>query len=276
MKQSIPPSLCALALLAACGDDFGEVDAAIDANLDAMVGEAGADAGLDAEFDGGTDAAALPRTVADDVVSAPGDTGMGFRDARNAVNGVRGGGRGTGGLDVFSLGYEVGVDDHIVLRWSGQRVRNGPGTDFVVFENGFVSGGGPSHFMDQVVVEVSRDGELWVAMPHDYVASDESVYSALPMHWLGFAGVWPVLLHADDNPVDPFDFDAAGGDHFDLDDLARDGGEAEAIRDGGFSYLRLTSAPTRINADTGELFVRSGASDGADIDGVIARYLATE
>lgn len=285
-RPSVVWGACVLTLLGACvGDgvdatpdgatDASSVDASsVDADFDAGTLDAEVDAGLDALVD--ADAGAAPAHVANEIVSAPGDTGMGFRDANNAVNGVRGGGRGTGGFDVFSLGYEVGVDDHIVLRWTGQRVTNGPGADFVVFENGFVWGGGPMHFMDPVIVEVSRDGESWVVMPHDYVAADETVYSALPVDWLGFAGIWPVLLHAEDNPVDPFDFDAAGGDAFDLEALPLDGAEAEAIRATGFSYLRLSSAPTRINVDTGAVFVRSGVSDGADIDGVIARYLVAE
>jgi len=211
--------------------------------------------------------------LADTVVSAPGETGSGFGDASRAVDGVRGGGDETGSTNVFSLGYEAGADDHLVLSWGGRRITDGPGADVVVFENPFRIDHGPEHFMDPAIVEVSRDGDRWIAFPHDYVAEDETVYSALPEHWPGFAGVRPVRLHAEDNPVDPFDHDAAGGDPFDLSDLPTDDAEARAIARDGFTQLRITSAPARDNPDTGAPYVRSVSSNGPDIDGVVARHI---
>lgn len=213
---------------------------------------------------------------ADEVVEAPGDTGEGFGDANNAVNGVRGCGDGCGSMDVFSLGYEADVNNLVVLRWSGKRVQNGPGVDFVVFENGFLIGAGPDCFMDHLVVSVSRDGVNWVVFPHDYTAADEMVFSWDPTCWPGFAGVHPVLLHEEENQVDPFDPDLAGGDGFDLDDLPDDGGEAEAIKREGFVYLKLVSAPSELNPDTGEPYVKDPISNGPDIDGVYGRWLASE
>jgi len=237
--------------------------------------DAGASAPLDAgasdPADGGapaSDAGPLEPTpvAAGVVVDAPGAGDRPFGDPSLAVNGVRGGGDGGGSLDVYSIEY----GGHLVLSWDGQRVRNGPGVDFVVFENPFVFGGGT--FMDHAVVELSRDGETWVAFPHDYVAPDETMYSSDPSHWSGFAGVEPVRLHAEDHPVDPFDAAAAGGDRFDLAALDADG-EAGRIRDEGFAYLRLNPAPDHDNPDTGAPFVRSPVSNGPDIDGVIARYV---
>jgi len=200
------------------------------------------------------------------VVEASGEGDRPFGDPSLAVNGVRGGGEGAGSLDVYSIEY----GGHLVLSWGGQVVRNGPGSDLVVFENPFRFGGGT--FMDPAVVEVSRDGETWVALPHDYTAPDETVYSADPAHWVGFAGVEPVRLHAEDHPVDPFDAAAAGGDHFDLGALSSDG-EAGRIRDEGFAWLRLSPAPDHDNPDTGAGFARSPVANGPDIDGVVARYV---
>jgi len=213
---------------------------------------------------------------ADEVVDAPGDTGVGFGDAQNAVNGVRGCGQTCGSLDVFSLGFDAGVDNYLVLRWSGRRVLNGPGVDFVVFENGFFWGAGPERFMDHLVVYVSRDGVTWVPFPHDYTAEDETAFSWDPTRWPGFAGVSPVLLHAETNPVDPFDADQAGGDGFDLDDLPDDGGEAAAIQREGFVYLKLVSAHSEVNPDTGEPYPKEPISNGPDIDGVYGRWLAAD
>ncbi len=212
---------------------------------------------------------------ADTVIEAPGATGEGFRDASRAVNGVRGAGDSMGSLDVFSLGYTPGEDDHIVLRWAGQRVTDGPGADVVVFENAFVVTPG-SNFIDAAIVEVSRDGTTWVAFPHDYRAEDDGAYSSSPGDWLGFAGVTPVRLDVDANPVDPFDAEAAGGDAFDLATLPSDDPEALAIREEGLVFLRIVSAHARIDPDTGEPYPAAAISDGPDIDGVYGRWLAAE
>jgi hypothetical protein len=230
------------------------------------------DAGM--RTDGEAPIGPVDPVAADVVIAAPGATGEGFGDPANAVNGVRGGGPNMGSLDVYSLGY--GENAELVLAWSGHSVANGPGADFAVFENGFLlAGAAGAYFMDLAVVSVSRDGETWVELPHDYVALDESRYSFDPADWEGFAGRWPVLLNDDTNPADPFDPQAAGGDTFDLDVLDHEG-EAGVIRREGFRYLRLSAAPTRTNPDTGAAYPRDPTSNGPDIDGVIARWLVAD
>jgi cysteine-rich repeat protein len=210
------------------------------------------------------------------VIDAPGDLGGGFYDANNAINGVRGGGPGKGSTDTFSLGYSDGVDNYLIIRWQGLRVLNGPGADVAVFENPFAIGGVGLRFMDQVILYFSQDGQTWVPFPHDYLAADETLYSTDPSHWQGFAGITPVLLNEDTNPVDPFDPELAGGDHFDLDELPDEDFDALSIKESGFSYLKLVSAPSTVNPDTGTPFVRDMASNGADIDGAYARYLVPD
>lgn len=213
-----------------------------------------------------------PSVFADVVVDAPGATGEGIGDPDNAVNGVLGAGDRKGGTDVFSLGYDDGADNYVTLRWSSRIATNGPGADFAVFENPFSSSNG-AVFMDLAVVQLSRDGETWVDIPYDYVNADESVYSSDPDMWIGFAGRRPVFYNEESNEVDPFDAKAAGGDHFDLDDLPEDGSEASAIREKGFAFIRLVAAPSLNNPDTAEPFPKDPISNGADIDGVAARYL---
>jgi hypothetical protein len=212
--------------------------------------------------------------LADVVVEAPGATGSGFGDSMRAVNGVRGAGTGNGSLDVFSLGYDVGKNDFITLAWSSGRLQNGAGADLAVFENPFRTGNGV--YMDLVIVEVSIDGVEFRALAHAYTAPDPSIYSNDPQLWSGFAGRTPVLLHAETNPVDPFDAIAAGGDLFDLDSVIGDDALAQTIRADGVRYVRLIAAPARTDPRTGAAYVREPTSNGADIDGMYGRYVIAQ
>lgn len=205
--------------------------------------------------------------LADVVVEAPGATGSGFRDPERAVNGVRGGGARMQSLDVYS----IALDSYLVLAWEGAILVDGPGDDLAVFENPFEHGEDRT-FIDAAIVEVSADGESWVALPHDYVAPDELVHSAAREHWVGFAGVTPVFLHAEENAIDPF-ADDAGGDRFDLASLP-EGPESERILREGARFVRIAAAAGRVNPDTGAPYPIDPVSDGPDIDGVAARWLA--
>lgn len=219
--------------------------------------------------EGGT--ASPAAALADEVFEAPGATFDGFGDPSRATNGVRGGGPNGGSFDVYSL--DDAARPYLSLGWSGRRVMDGPGADLVVFENAFRLMSGMDQFMDPMVVSVSRDGRVWVDLPHDYVAPDERLYVRDPDAWQGFAGRTPVLLHTEEHPVDPFDPIAAGGDAFDLAALPSDGGEGDAIRLEGARYVRLESASRRNNPDVGAPFPRDVAGNGADIDGVFGRWV---
>lgn len=203
------------------------------------------------------------------VTRAPGATGEGFGDPTQAIDGVRGAGPSGGSLNVYSLDF--GSRTELVLEWDGLEIHDGPGVDFVVFENAFRQTGASTNFMDPAVVWVSRDAETWVPLPHVYSAPDPTRYSGDPDHWQGFAGVHPVLLHEESNPVDPFDVVAAGGDGFDLSDLPLDE-DARVIRERGFIYLRITPAALEIDSRTTAPYPRDPISNGPDIDGVYARY----
>ena len=203
---------------------------------------------------------------ADVVVDAPGHTGEGFHDAALATNGVRGKGPTQGGTDVFSLGLDLETDAWMVLSWSAGAVFDGPGPDLAVFENPFDHTSG--RFFDPVVVEVSADGETWVAFEHDYAGDG---WTSDPALWVGFAGLTPVLLNEDTNPVDPFNAEAAGGDAFDLADLPNSP-EADDVLDQGVWFVRLTSAGALINPATDGLYPNDPIANGADIDGVYGRF----
>lgn len=225
------------------------------------------------------------------VIQAPGHTGTGFYDTTKVVNGVRGAGTGAGGLDVFSLDIS-GSSTHLVLSWSGKKVKNGAGIDFIVFENAFYQSGNPqARFMDLAFVEVSSDNVNYCGFAPDYTNVPESAYSNDPSKWLRFAGKNPVLYNFDTNNLTAAqtfqdndangELDLAGGDGFDLSDLSSDNafniGCTPAIRDdlmnNGFTYLRLTPAGKRNNPATGAPFVADAVSTGPDFDGVLARYV---
>lgn len=78
------------------------------------------------------------------------------------------------------------------------------------------------------------------------------------------------------NPVDPFNVAAAGGDQFELDTVIGSDALALAIRADGVRFVRLVSAPARINPDTSVNDVRDTLSNGGDVDGVYGRYVADD
>jgi len=205
------------------------------------------------------------------VVEAPGATGDGFLNEVNAVNGVRGEGDENGSTDVFSLGYTEGQNNYLVLSWNEARVLDGPGADFKVFENPFRHDAGT--FMDQVVVDLSIDGSDWIRFPHDYLAVDETKYVSDPSLWVGFGGTNTFAYHEEESDFSPFD-SWAGGDALDLASLPNSA-LGNAIREQGFRYIRLTTAPTVQNPDTNAPFVHHRFSNGADIAGVYGRYVET-
>jgi hypothetical protein len=211
--------------------------------------------------------------LADTIVDAPGATHDGYGDPTNAIDGVRGGGWLTGSTNVYSLTYTD--RPHLVVRWSGRRVTNGPGADLVVFENAFrTMWDDHAYFMDPVVVAVSLDATRWVELPHHYVATDPAAYSMHLEDWEGFAGVTPVIVNDDTHPMSWFD-PGAGGDAFDLDELPADG-DAGEIRAQGFRFVRVTSAAIVTDPDTDAGYPHDPVSNGADIDGIAARAFVAD
>ncbi len=193
--------------------------------------------------------------------------GPGIDDPTNMVNGIG------GNLDVFSLGYDAATAS-VVLSWSGRKLVDTDGYDLIVFENGFQIGGTNDYFMDQIIVAVSHNGTDWITFEHDYVAPDETVYSSSPNHWSGFAGLTPTIFNDGSGPANPF-LMAAGGDAFDLAAIADQPGGNDMLQS-GIRYVRLTAAPSVINPDTGDFFVRDGISNGADIDGIYGHVLVAD
>lgn len=108
----------------------------------------------------------------------------------------RGGGDTMGSLDVLSLGR----GGTIVLAFTDLHAIDGPGVDFLVFENGF------SGFFEYAQVSASDDGTTWRDFPCAALVDGGSE---------GCAGVRPVSSNPM-NGLSPLDPAVAGGDGFDL------------------------------------------------------------
>ncbi len=174
----------------------------------------------DGDGDGGDDDAsgatssegsgAEPRACdgfATEVVTVAYGPGAGF--GQDAMPGIVlgppvGAGDAAGSLDVVTLGN----GGSITLAFSGQ-VTDGPGPDFLIFENVFYAGGDPSApYAEVASVAVSADGEEWREFP----------CTAAELPFDGCAG-WHPTYAGSDPSIDPRDPATAGGDAFDLADV---------------------------------------------------------
>jgi hypothetical protein len=147
-----------------------------------------------------------------------------------------GGGVAQGSTDVVSLG----VGGSIVLSFAPNAIVDGPGPDFVVFENAFDVGGNPNDvYAEPGEVSVSDDGVTWSTWPCTATANAPP-YGAC-------AGWHPVTTP----PAAPTDYPACGGDAFDLADL-------------GVTHARYV----RIVDHSGETCAPGNKSAGFDLDAV--------
>jgi hypothetical protein len=139
------------------------------------------------------------------VVSFRPGEGAGFGSERMpeiVLGPPRGGGEFRGGTDVVSLG----AGGEIVLSFDTEIV-DGPGTDFVVFENAFQVPGTSDRFWEELgEVSVSADNKRW---------STFSCNTMAPRPRTGCAG-WNVVYPAPDNMVCATNPNQSGGDGFDL------------------------------------------------------------
>jgi hypothetical protein len=123
-----------------------------------------------------------------------------------------------GSLDVVSLG----IGGEIVLSFEPNAIVDGPGSDFIVFENAFYAGGDATQpYADPGEVSVSEDGDTWVTFPCE-------PGSAAPY---GACAGWRPVHSAPGNGISPFDVERAGGDPYDLADVGVKTARFVRIRD---------------------------------------------
>ncbi len=115
-----------------------------------------------------------------------------------------------GSLDVVSFG-----DGGEITVELGRYIVDGPGTDFIVFENPFNIAGDPTNpFAEPGEVSVSEDGVNWSVFP--CVGPFECDINGYPY---GSCAGWHPVYSNPDNGISPFDPAVAGGDAFDLADI---------------------------------------------------------
>jgi hypothetical protein len=173
----------------------------------------------------------------------------------------------TGSLSVVSLGH----GGEIVLEFTDNEIVDGPGPDFVVFENPFFCTSAPlseadpySVFAEPGIVAVSEDGIVFREFPYDASALAEVVSlctdKALIRRLIGLIGITPNFTGNYTVPDDPLVFDSSspggvsghGGDAFDLAVV----GLARA------RFVRITDPDLPIGIP--------GPSEGLDLDAVVA------
>jgi hypothetical protein len=211
--------VCALAPLACSSSEPGASSAtSAEGGPPAVLGQGGhADAagpdGGKLVVDGGyagPDGSVLraDRFVTKVVSFLPGDcAGFGLTSMPDVLYGPPvGAGSGSGSLDVVSLGFR----GEIVLSFEPNAIVDGPGVDFIVFENAFWAAGNPEHPAAELAeVSVSEDGVTWKAFP----------CTPGPGPAYGSCAGWRPVYSAPGNGTSPVDPATAGGDAFDLADL---------------------------------------------------------
>jgi hypothetical protein len=159
----------------------------------------------------------VPTAWPDAVVSFTPGPGAGFGEdhlPQVVLGPPHGTGDSTGSLDVLSLGN----GGSIVLEFTDWVIVDGPGVDFVVFENPFVG------FIETGIVAVSDDGTAWREFPCAAVLDGGTA---------GCAGVTPVYADPATNTISPTDPTVAGGDGFDLANVGLARARFVRIRDSG-------------------------------------------
>jgi hypothetical protein len=142
-------------------------------------------------------------------------TGFGQSGMPGIVEGPPvGGGSANGSTDVVSLGS----GGSIVVSFAPNAIIDGPGPDFIVFENPFWIGGDSSNpYAEPGEVSVSDDGVTWTSFPCaptiDPQAGDgtgvEPPYPAT-------CGGWQIVYSNPENGISPVDPSVAGGLALDL------------------------------------------------------------
>lgn len=173
------------------------------------------------------------------VTFTPGDcAGFGLPNMPGVVLGPPvGAGALAGSFDVVSLG----LHGEIVVGFGDNAIVDGPGPDFIVFENAFYAGGNADKpAADLGEVSVSEDGATWLTFP--------CVLASAPP--FGACAGWRPVMSSPDNDLSPFDPATAGGEAYDLASVGLAKARFVRVRDMGTSSCPATPPkPTNYGFD---------------------------
>ena len=168
------------------------------------------DAGSGTPVDAGIDISVLPYATSVVETSLGPGSGFGADQLPQIVLGPpQGHGPSRGSMDVLSLGHR----GSIVVGFEPRTIIDGPGADFIVFENAFwPQGNAAAVFAELGRVAVSQDGVVW----HEFTC--ETPEDEDPINCAG----WSPTENFDGVQDLPLSLDVCGGDGFDLADLNLD------------------------------------------------------
>jgi len=191
------------------------------------------------------------------------------------LGGPRGRGEYQGSIHVLTLG----VDGSVTLAFD-ITIINGPREDFIISENPFFildGGGNPTgmNFVELAYVEVSTDGVHFARFPSiSTTAGPVGPYEGIyPENVTNLAGAYPVYANVDNNDLDPFDLEEAGGDAFDLDELLDDpfvqSGDVDLQNINYVRIIDILGDGSCLDSQGNPIYDPTGpGNNGADIDSV--------
>lgn len=165
----------------------------------------------------------------------------------------------------------LGNGGSITLRWSGDVILDGPGPDFIIFENALITLGTGVPFFEAGVVEAGRTPGDMVRLPFQFTPPagwNEATPYAIPFeeaNFQGLAGTRPTYA-TPTNGIDPADPALAGGNAFDLADFGLPWARCVRIVDPG-----VPGAAGSLTGTNG-LFIYDVflSANGFDLDTIVA------
>ncbi|MBX3188455.1 MAG: cell surface protein [Labilithrix sp.] len=141
-----------------------------------------------------------------------------------------------GSFDVVSLG----IGGEIVVSFEPNEIVDGPGPDFIVFENAFYAAGNPATpAADLAEVGVSDDGVTWKTYP----------CTPGPSAPYGACAGWHPVYSAPGNGISPVDPEKAGGEAYDLAAVGLASARFVRIKDMSSSTCDVVPKPTNAGFD---------------------------
>lgn len=142
----------------------------------------------------------------------------------------------------------LGLGGEIIVSFKNYLVYDGPGADFIIFENAFINPINNKVFAEPAIVSVSIDGKNYIQFPYNIETLD------------GCAGTKPTNGNAD-----PFDPDVSGGNAFDLSEIGLS----------YIKYIKIKDVTDSIIINPNHQFYDPTLS-GFDLDAITSRHLVDD